>query len=108
VSLCEKAGQVPNVSVNFSGKTKRVQAKELPEGVNFSEYGLKPTDYVDYIYDIEPGALSTVYKGACSDSDGCGIGKCDCTNHTEEEINEEETLEQEEKQALIKWLKENE
>jgi len=108
MSLCEKAGQVPNVSVNFSGKTKRVQAKELPEGVNFSEYGLKPTDYVDYIYDIEPGALSTVYRGACSDSDGCGIGKCDCTNHTEEEINEEETLEQEEKQALIKWLKENE
>ena len=109
VSLCEKAGQTPNVSVNFRGKTKRVQAKELPEGVNFSELGLKPTDYVDYIYDIEPGALSTVYRGACSDSDGCGIGKCDCNrNHTEEEINKEDALEQEEKEALIEWLKENE
>jgi len=107
VSLCEKAGQTPNVSVNFRGKTKRVQAKELPEGVNFSELGLKPTDYVDYIYDIEPGALSTVYRGACSDSDGCGIGKCDCTNHTEEEINDSDAK-AEEKEALIQWLKENE
>ena len=108
VSLCEKAGQTPNVSVNFYAKTKRVQAKELPEGVNYTEFGLKPTDYIDYVYDIEPGALSTVYRGACSDSDGCGIGKCDCTNHTEEEINESEELEKEEKEALIKWLKENE
>jgi len=108
VALCEKAGQVPNVSVNFNAKFRKVQAKELPKGVNYTEYGIKSTDYVDYIYNIEPRALSTVFKGACSDAAGCGIGKCSCeTNHADDESTQDTQEDSEKRQELIKWLEEH-
>lgn len=109
VKLCEEAGQTPNVSIHFKAKTKRIKASELPDDVDYKSYGLKEKDPVTCIYDVQPGALSTVYRGACSDADGCGIGKCDCTNHTKEEVKgEKNNLNNEEREALIKWLQENE
>lgn len=109
VKLCEEAGQVPNVSIHFMAKTKQIKAKDLPDDVDYSAFGYKENDPVTCIYDVQPGALSTVYRGACNDASGCGIGKCDCKDHTEEEVNKEEnTLDKEEKEALIKWLQENE
>ena len=105
IKLCEVSGVVPNVSIHFKAKVKRVQAKDLP--VNYTEYGLGAKDYVDYVYNVIPDALSTVYRGACNDSLGCGIEKCDCKDHSEEEIENNDHLETKEKQALIEWLKEN-
>jgi len=111
VDLCEEAGQIPNVSIHFMAESKAVQVKDLPKGVNYAEYGLKDTDYVKYIYNIQPRALSTVFRGVCNDSQGCGIGKCSCSeNDTDTDtqtVDQNNTENNEEKQALIKWLKEN-
>jgi len=114
VELVEEAGGVPNVSVHFNAKVKRIQAKNLPDDVSYSDYGLDADDYVDYIYDIVPGALSTVFRGACNDAMGCGIGKsnsCDCENNNnedEEPIDITKEKQEEERQELITWLKEHE
>ena len=108
VDLVEEAGQTPNVSVHFNAKVKRVKAKDLP--VNYTEYGLEADDYIDYIYDVSPRALSTVFRGACSDADGCGIGKSNTENtgscNDELDVQEENIDEEMEKerQALIEWL----
>lgn len=109
VKLCEEAGNTPNVSIHFTARTKQIKAKDLPDDVDYTAYGYRDKDPVTCIYDVQPGALSTVYRGACSDANGCGIGKCDCENHTDEEVDEEETkIDNEEKEALIKWLQEHE
>ena len=79
VELCDEAGRTPNVSISFLGKVKRVRASSLPEGSNYSAYGYKADDMVDYIYDVRPRALSTVLQGLCGDKQGCGIA----TNNSE-------------------------
>lgn len=101
VALCEEAGNVPNVSIAFNAKTMLVKASELPKGVNWKEQGYKKDDLVEYIYDIQPQALSTVLKGACNDKNGCGIG---IQNNEDNEQEEKDA----QKEAIIKWLKENE
>jgi len=101
VALCEEAGQIPNVSVAFNAKTKLIKASELPKGVDYQSYGFSKEDMVEYIYDIQPQALSTVLKGACNDKNGCGIG---IQNNEDNEHEEEDA----QKEAIIKWLKENE
>lgn len=110
VELCELAGQTPNVSVSFMAKAKYVKVSDLPKGVDYSAYGLSDDDEVRYLYDIQPQALSTVFRGACNDKMGCGIGKNHSAkveeeeenNSEEPEVNEEENIKREE---IIKWLK---
>ncbi len=101
VNLVEEAGGIPNVSISFRASVKLVKPSELPKGVNWKEQGYTKDDLIPYIIDIQPEALSTVLKGACSDKDGCGIG-----------IKHDSINEQEEKDAqrdvIIKWLKYNE
>lgn len=116
IELCEKSGQTPNVSVSFKAKTKAVKVSNLPEGVNYQAYGLTKDDYVRYIYDIRPDALSTVFRGACNDKMGCGIGLEQQQPNEEEQTSEQATdvSEEEQKQIaekrkeLISWLKEHE
>ena len=79
IELCEEATLVPNVSISFLGKVKRVQASELPEGSDYVAQGYKETDMVEYIHSVVPRALSTVLQGLCNDKQGCGI----TTNHSE-------------------------
>lgn len=110
IELCEKSGQTPNVSVSFRAKTKAVKVSDLPEDVDYKAYGLSEEDRVAYIYDIQPQALSTVFRGACNDKDGCGIGMNQNQSevHSEEgddSVNEEERQKREE---IISWLKEHE
>jgi len=114
IELCEKSGQTPNVSVSFKAKTKAVKVSDLPEGVDYSAYGLQRDDYVRYIYDIRPDALSTVFRGACNDKMGCGIGKVQ--NMEEDKESEPDEAEVSEKQQeeisqkrkeIISWLKEH-
>lgn len=81
IKLCEDAGNIPNVSVAFLGKVGKMQARDLPEGVNYTAMGFDADDEIQYIYDIRPRALSTVLMGACNDKDGCGIhSKCNTDN----------------------------
>lgn len=113
VELCELSGQTPNVSVSFYGRTKRVRASDLPEGTNYKAYGYSAEDMVWSVYDIRPVALSTVFHGACSDADGCGINKCSCESSIEEPtINipskEDEEKLQKEKDKIVEWLKNHE
>ena len=100
VALCEEAGQIPNVSVAFNAQVKYIKAKELPKGVDYKIEGYKKDDFIPYICDIQPQALSTVLKGACDDKKGCGIG----IQHNEDNEHKEEYGQ---KEAIIKWLKEN-
>lgn len=79
VNLCEEAGRIPNVSVAFLAKVGVMKVKDLPQDM---EYGVKEDlekdATIEYIYDIKPQALSTVFRGACNDEDGCGIGIKNC------------------------------
>ena len=76
VDINQKINKIPNVSVSFYSSKKMMKAKEL-EGIDFAAHGYKGDDDVDYLYDLDFQALSTVFKGACSDADGCGIQKQD-------------------------------
>ena len=110
IELCEKSGQTPNVSVSFRAKTKAIKVSDLPEGVDYRQYGLSADDRVRYIYDIQPEALSTVFQGACNDKDGCGIGK-QCSKEEVPETKIEDTISEEESQKreeIITWLKNHE
>ena len=73
VDINQRINRVPNVSVSFYSSKKKMKAKEL-EGIDFAADGYKGDDEVEYLYDLDFQALSTVFKGACSDKDGCGIG----------------------------------
>lgn len=68
------ANKTPNVSVSFYSSKKKVKANEL-KGIDFAAQGYHGDDEVEYLYDLDFQALSTVFKGACSDKDGCGIQK---------------------------------
>ncbi|MFW6174054.1 MAG: hypothetical protein ACOC5T_09945 [Elusimicrobiota bacterium] len=110
IELCEKSGQTPNVSVSFMAKTKSMKVSDLPEDVDYKAYGLSKEDSVVYIYDIQPQALSTVFRGACNDKDGCGIGMRqkhseDSDAEGDDAINEKE---RQEREKIISWLKEHE
>ena len=74
VKLCEKAGRTPNVSVSFWASRKDVLANELPKEADWMSEGYKESDYVPYLYDLSFRALATVFRGACDDKKGCGIG----------------------------------
>lgn len=109
VALCERAGQVPNVSVSFMAKRGTMKASELPEGVNYEAYGIKKEDYVTYLYDIVPQALSTVLKGACSSDKGCGIGIKNSGDTEEPDLSDEELEKiEQEKAKIIKELRQME
>ena len=102
VSLCEEAGNVPNVSIAFNAKVKHVKASELPKEVDYKTEGYGKDDLVPCICDVDPQALSTVLQGACNDKSGCGIG----ITHEEDKDNELE--EKAQKEAIIEWLKKHE
>jgi len=74
MNICEKAGKIPNVSVTFWAGRKDISAKDLPDGVDYKSMGYKDDDTITSLVDLEFHALATVFKGACSDNDGCGIG----------------------------------
>lgn len=108
VNLCEKAGQTPNVSVAFMAKTGTMKASDLPESVNYTQYGLSADDEITYIYDVVPQALSTVLVGACSSDKGCGIGMAQ-TDKGESDLSDKELDKiEKQKQAIIDWLKKEE
>lgn len=114
ITLCEKAGQIPNVSVTYYGKQKSINASELPQEVMENE-GLSPNDKVTVLYNIVPVCVSTVLIGRCSDKGGCGIRNtestcgsnsesCDCEKPKDTKLDEEI---EKKRQELISWLKEN-
>ncbi len=102
VNLCSKAGKVPNVSVSVLGRVKYMKAKDLPEGVDASEYGEE--EMVPYFEEIIPRAVSTVLQGAWSEKDGCGIVNNSSSESSEVE-DEKADQEKLERQKLIDELK---
>lgn len=112
IELCKKSGQTPNVSVSFRAKIKTIKVSELPAGVNYEQYGLGEDDEVKCVHDIQPDSLSTVFKGACNDKDGCGIGKYekekeDNATVTPKPNDKEEKEIAQKREEIIKWLKDN-
>lgn len=102
--LCERAGQIPNVSVTYYAKRDWITASELPKDVPWKKEGYSKNDLVPVLNEITPICVSTVLQGRCNDKDGCGIRNIEkdtCTDDTCKEFEEK-------KQKLIKWLKENE
>ena len=76
VDINQKINKTPNVSVSFFSSKKKMRASEL-QGIDLAAHGYNKDDEIDYLYDMDFQALSTVFKGACSDKDGCGIQKQD-------------------------------
>ena len=74
MNICRKANKVPNVSVAFWASSVEKPVSELPKDVDYKQYGLGDNDNVIFLTDLEFHALSTVFKGACDDKTGCGIG----------------------------------
>jgi len=91
------ARRIPNVSVSFYASKKNMKAKEL--GIDFAAQGYRADDEVEYLYDLEFQALSTVFKGACNDKDGCGIHKQD-NCHKPKEMEDMKIIEN--KQEILK------
>jgi cation transport regulator ChaB len=85
VDINKQAGRTPNVSVSFWASNKIVKASDLPYGINYEAEGYKASDDVKVLHDLEFQALSTVFKGACDDTQGCGIMKQD-NKYDEEKI----------------------
>jgi hypothetical protein len=69
------AKRIQNVSVSFFASNKKMKASEL--GIDFAAQGYRADDEIEYLYDLEFQGLSSIFKGACSDKDGCGIHKQD-------------------------------
>lgn len=107
VSLCEQAGQIPNVSVTYYGKRDWVTTSELSEDVPWKEEGYKKDDLVPVLNEITPVCVSTVLQGRCNDKDGCGIRNDDDTDSCKVCSDNEDAELEKKKQELIKWLKEN-
>lgn len=106
IDLCKQAGITPNVSVTYMGRRKYIQAKNLPNGVDYKAQGYSENDYVPYLINVRPVCVSTVLLGKCSDKDGCGFN-CNISPSGESDDNSESnnSEQEEEKQELIKWHK---
>ena len=90
VKLCERAGQIPNVSVTYFGKRDWITASNLPKGVPWKKEGYKKDDLVPVLTEITPVCVSTVLEGRCNDKDGCGIQNNDEDNPTKLEVEEQQ------------------
>lgn len=108
VSLCEQAGQIPNVSVTYYGKRDWITASELPKDVPWKKEGYSKDDLVPVLNEITPICVSTVLQGRCNDKDGCGIRNIEKDTCTDGTCTKIDTELEEKRQELIKWLKENE
>lgn len=95
VDICAKMGRTPNVSMFATGKVEYIEARKLPKGSHYGKHGYAAGDLVPCMAELNPVAVSTVFTGACSDKDGCGLantcedGNC---NLNEEETNPEDEL----------------
>jgi len=84
MDITRQAGRTPNVSVSFWASNKTMKARDLPKGINYAAEGYTDDSDIKTLYDVGFQALSTVFKGACDDSQGCGIGLSQ-TNDKEKE-----------------------
>lgn len=105
ISLCEKAGQIPNVSVTYLAKRSFIALSTLPPEVQkkAKEVGYGKEDLVPILNNITPVCVTTCFMGRCGDKDGCGIrntdSKCGSKSCDCEKINAE-------REELIKRIKE--
>jgi hypothetical protein len=83
IDINRQIGRKPNISVSFWASNKTIRAKELPAGINYQAEGYKADDTIKVLHDLEFQALSTVFKGACDDTQGCGIMKADNADNEE-------------------------
>ena len=75
MDINKNAGRIPNVSVSLWHDTKPMKIRDLPGGAAaYATEGYKEDQTVDVMSNIEFRALSTVMRGACNDTHGCGIG----------------------------------
>jgi len=86
VDIATKAGRIPNVSMSILARSKKVRIRDL--NMSLSDYGFNDNDFIEYLYDIQPIALTTCIEGECNDAKGCGLliqsekdcndNQCDC------------------------------
>lgn len=73
INISAKIGRIPNVSMFVYGRVKYVSTKDLPEGTDFKSEGYNENDLIPVMTDVIPYMVSTVFRGTCSDKNGCGI-----------------------------------
>lgn len=74
MEIARRAKRVPNVSVTFWAERKDMSTDDLPDDVDYKQYGLSKGDRFIALVNLEFHALATVFRGACDDKSGCGIG----------------------------------
>jgi len=99
LDMCKETNNTPNVSIEAMVTVESIPAKELPEGVDYKQFGIEDDEMVE----IEKGynfvGAATVRAGACNDEDGCGITLNDDNREavfTVEHKEEEEIMEEKE------------
>lgn len=93
--ICDAMGRIPNVSMFIKGKITYIEARKLPADSHYRKNGYKAEDMVPCVHITQAVAVSTVFEGACSDKDGCGIkNDCngpECTNEPENSGSEDDS-----------------
>lgn len=73
LKLCHEAMKTPNVSIEAYVECEDMKASDLPEGTDYQQYGIEDDDIIEVEIGYRFIGTATVIRGACSDSDGCGI-----------------------------------
>jgi len=98
VDICAKMGRTPNVSMFATGKVEYIEARKLPKGSHYGQHGYAAADLVPCMAELNPVAVSTVFTGACSDRDGCGLAN---TYEDEKYNSNEEDEDEKQLQSLM-------
>lgn len=81
VDTCAQMERTPNVSMFVLGNLEWIEARKLPKNSHYGKNGYKADELVPCMTELRPVAVSTVFKGACNDKDGCGIrNNCESGN----------------------------
>jgi len=93
IDISAKIGRIPNVSMYVFGKIEYIEARKLPKNSGYRKAGYRADDVVPCMTNIIPFMVSTVTKGTCDDTKGCGIKQsCDdnsCISNNEDNLKDE-------------------
>jgi len=73
IDACKRTGYTPNVSIECFAECEDMPASELPEGTDYAKHGIGDEDMIEVEVGYRFLGAATVWRGACSSDDGCGI-----------------------------------
>ena len=100
LDMCKESGNIPNVSIEALVTVEDIPAKELPEGIDYKQFGIEDDEMVEVEKGYNFVGAATVRAGACNEDDGCGItlNNCNCEAEFSVEHKEEKEMVEEKKE----------